>query len=375
MANTRETMGEQACLDALVANTLTSFEDDGVTKVGASCLQYHTALTDVTLSQCKSVESYGLGDCTNLEVVDILGTGKINTSAFNGSNKLQHIILRGSSVTSTSQSALAGTPFIYAEGAIYVPQDLVDSYKADSFWSNYIVLPISSYPASAFETVSDSWSDIATASSNGTYASKYAVGDVKSMVIDGKTYYFQLVAKDADVLSSDGTTTVPMTWLMHKKFLTTIHRMSPSDSSGTQGTGGNGGWEYSELRSYLNDTILPLMPSDVRDAIKTVKKYSSNVVPGTQTAVKDGCITADKLWVPSYREAYGGNDLETNGPSYSGVLSSNDKRIKFNSQNTSYTWWTRSAVSNTSYQTVRTTGATSTGATATSYGVVIGFCI
>lgn len=179
MANTRETMGEQACLDALVANTLTSFEDDGVTKVGAACLRYHTALTDVTMSQCKSVESSGLGDCTNLEVVDMLGTGTIAASAFSGDTKLAHLLLRGASKTTLSAtSAFTSTPISYHEGAIYVPSDLLATYKADTNWKNYFITTLDKYPLSTFESITESWAEL-DAMTQAQIEAKYAVGDTK----------------------------------------------------------------------------------------------------------------------------------------------------------------------------------------------------
>lgn len=157
MANTRETMGEQACLDALVADTLTSFEDDGITKVGADCLRYHTALTDVTMSQCKSVESYGLAGCTNLEVVDMQGTGTIGTNAFNGDVKLAHFLLRGASKTTlSSTNAFTNTLIGFGSGAIYVPSDLLATYKADSNWSNFFITTLDKYPLTEFSTIEDS---------------------------------------------------------------------------------------------------------------------------------------------------------------------------------------------------------------------------
>lgn len=53
MSNTREMMGEAACLDALVAKTLTSFEDDAVKKIASRALSRHTALTNIKLPNHK----------------------------------------------------------------------------------------------------------------------------------------------------------------------------------------------------------------------------------------------------------------------------------------------------------------------------------
>lgn len=377
MANTRETMGEQACLDALVANTLTSFEDDGVTKVGANCLRYHTVLTDVTLSQCKSVESYGLAGCTALTTVDMLGgsAGTIGGNAFNGDSALAHLILRGGSMTTLANtSAFTGTPISFYEGAVYVPQNQLATYKANDIWKNYLITTTDKYPLSNFEGIEDSWSDIIAASANDTYDSKYAVGDVKSMVIDGTKYYFQLVAKDADVLASDGTTTVPMTWLMYRKFYATTHRMNQDNNSGASGTGGNDGWAASEMRSWLSETVLPLLPSEVKSGIKEVRKYSDNWPAGGSALVHDD-VTADKLWIPSAREVLGGSNYEQAGPIYNTVLSDNSSRVKYDQSGSATYWWLRSASSASSFYRINSVGAGNSTSASSLHGVVIGFCI
>lgn len=366
MANTREVTGEQACLDALVANTLTSFEDDGVTKVGASCLRYHTALTDVTLSQCRSVESYGLADCTNLEVVDMLGNGTIAANAFSGDIKLAHLLLRGASKTTLSAtSAFTSTPIRVSEGAVYVPQDLVATYKADSNWGGYLILPLSEYPKTGLpETVSDSWSDIIASSANGTYDSKYTVGDVKSMSINGTTYYFMLAAKDADVLASDGTTTVPMTWLMFKKLYGATYYMNSTNTS-------SGGWEASAMRSWLSGTVLQLMPSEVQAAIKEVRKYSDTY----ESAIVHDQATADKLWIPSAREVFGGTSYEQTGPTYSSLFPDQSSRVKYAYSGSPSTWWLRSASSATLFRAVNDYGNMDTYGAKSTRVVVLGFCI
>lgn len=47
LANTRETLGDQATLDGLVEKTLTSFEEDGVTTVINNAMARHPQLTSV----------------------------------------------------------------------------------------------------------------------------------------------------------------------------------------------------------------------------------------------------------------------------------------------------------------------------------------
>lgn len=102
MANTREVMGESACLDALVANTLTSFEDSDVTKVGKGALRYHSALTDVTLPNATSIEDDGLSDCASLREVEAQSVTSLPMAAFYDDVSLERVNLGNVSSVGTS---------------------------------------------------------------------------------------------------------------------------------------------------------------------------------------------------------------------------------------------------------------------------------
>ena len=372
MANTRETMGEQACLDALVANTLTSFEDDGVTKVGESCLRHHTALIDVTLNQCKSVNDNGFANCTNLEVVDMLGSGTISDNAFNGDTKLVHLLLRGASKTTlSSTSAFNSTPIIRGDGAVYVPSDLLATYKADSNWKNFFITTLDKYPLTVFESIEDDWATIISKAEAGTASESYSIGDTKMIDLgaEGKVYA-QIAGFGVDTLASDSTKTAGITFVT-KGTLATDQRMNPTNDS-TISTGANGGWRYTEMYRYLNNTILPLFPSQLQTAIKSVTKYSDYIVPGESSITHD-LETQDKLWLPSAREVFGGTSYEQTGPIYSDLFSSG--HIKNNQSGTESAWWLRSAAAASSFYNVGSSGGASVNGAYKTFGVVLGFCI
>lgn len=353
MADTKDTIGSQGAVDALVADTLTSLTDSDITGV------------------C----SYGLASKTALTSVDILGGGTIDSYAFMDSTALTSLIMRSTTMTTLADtSAFMNVPILWGQGAVYVPTSMVSTYRANANWGMFLVVDIANYPLSSYETISDSWSDIITACGNGTYSSKYSVGDVKSITIDGSTYYMQLVAKDADVLDSDGTTTVPTTWVMYRRFYGNTRRMNPINSSGAQGTGANGGWEHSEMRSWLSGTVLPLLPSEVQAAIKEVRKHSDYIVPGETTITHDQ-QTADKLWIPSAREAFGGTRYEQTGPDYTAVLKNMRYYVKYDSLNRSNEWWLRSAATFANFYCVNSTGNIGSAGSSGSRGAVLGFCI
>ena len=362
MANTRETMGEQACLDALVANTLTSFEDDGVTKVGANCLSYHTALTDVKLPQCKSVEAYGLAVCTALTTVDMLGgsAGTIAANAFNGDTALAHLILRGGSKTTlASTNAFNGTPISLGNGAIYVPSDQLAAYKADTNWKNYFITTTDRYPLSSFDTIEDSWDDIIAATQSGTYQTKYAVGDTKSLTIGNHTYKMMLVAKNADI-AEDGVSKVATTWLSQNQYAVS------QNMSGTPF-----GWPNSNVRAYLSSTVLPLLPANLQAAIKPVVKQSTNY--DFENATPSNLESVDKLWIPSLGE------LSSNVNVYekTDLYYSKATWTPLKTDGTKGDWWLRSMYERaySGYAFINTSGTYSGASAGSSKGVVFGFCI
>ncbi len=134
-------------------------------------------------------------------------------------------------------------------------------------------------------------------------------------------------------------------------------------------TGGIGGWESSEMRTYLQETIKPLIPETVRTAIKTVYKtqtaYNTSGSSYSQT-------TEDDVWIPDYTEVYG-----TGGTSgtYKAIYNSDASRIKYKSGATSAAyWWLRRAINATAFHCILTSGAYNNYGANSSYGVVLGFC-
>ena len=358
-------MGEQACLDALVANTLTIFEDDGVTKVGANCLRNHTALTNVTLPQCKSVESYGLANCTALTTVDMLGgsTGTIAADTFNGDTALAHLILRSGSMTTLSNtSAFTSTPISSGNGAVYVPLDLLATYKAHNGWKNYVILPLSAYPATDFSTITESWAEL-DAMTQAQIEAKYAVGDTKLVDLgtEGKVYA-QIAGFGLDDLASSDKAKVTF---VAKGLLATNRRMNSGSTTA-------GGWAASVMRTYLSGTILPLMPSELQSAIKEVTKYSDGY---ENSAIVHDETTTDKLWIPSAREVYGGTSYEQTGPVYGDLFGGNSARVRYDQSGSASNWWLRSAYSAGGFRRISTSGSMSSYEASGYAGVAVGFCI
>lgn len=364
MANTRTTLGSQATLDKLVAYELEALVDDFAGVVGSYALNKNTGLRNVELAGCTGVRPYGLAHCTNLECVDIGGnTCTIEASAFNGNSAMTALILRGNSVaTLSATSAFTGTKIAIGFGGIYVPSSLVNSYKTATNWSTYAsnIYPINDYPKTDYSSITDSWAEIFAAEENGTYSSKYHVGDTKSLEINGETIHMQIAAIDSDVLS-DGSGNAKISWLC--KNLHATHNMNSSNTT-------TGGWASSDMRTYLTDTILPLIPTNVRNQIKTVDKtYYDYGSTSTLTS-------SDSIWIPSTREVCftGGNLKETSGVQYSSLFTGDTARIKYNSSGSATSWRLRSASSGSYFYSVNYNGSNTTNGASNSDGVVFGFC-
>lgn len=182
----------------------------------------------------------------------------------------------------------------------------------------------------------------------------------------------QLVAKDADE-KADGTGTAPTTWIS-KELLNTKHRMNPTYSAKTEGTGTLGGWEKCEMRTYLKETIKPLIPQTVRDAITPVAKYT-RIYQASDEKVGNNATSVDDVWIPSSYEM-GQTEFETSGPTYGSVFPNASSRIKKRYRTANW-WWLRSASDTINFRMISNSGSwNAASANANSINAVpLGFCI
>lgn len=178
--------------------------------------------------------------------------------------------------------------------------------------------------------IEDDWDTIIANINDGSYADKYEIGNYKPLNLGEEGIVnMQLVAKEADTLS-DGSGLTATTWISIE-LLKTAKRMNPAYDSSTNTGGGVGGWETSELRSYLSTTIKPLIPENVRGSIKAVQKAYLALDSSLQQ-FEGEC--SDELWVPSVREVcydyHRVNVKESNGPRYYAVYCDFESSVKYN---------------------------------------------
>ena len=227
------------------------------------------------------------------------------------------------------------------------------------------------------EEITDSWDTILANIASGTFS--YKPGNYKALDLGTEGIVnMQIVGLNKDPLATGGGYAAT-SWLS-KELLTTSHRMNPSraadpeDSSKYQeGTGTIGGWEHTEMRTYLKDTIKPLIPSAVRSAIKEVTKYSR--IYNTSSVAENNVTSTDDVWIPSAYEV-GFTGYETTGQKYSDAFNANADRVKSKVGASSASWWwLRSAGTDSNFRFVYTDGSSSNYYASNSGALPLGFCI
>ena len=109
-----------------------------------------TSLTTVNLHKCSSIDNYAFANCTSLTTIDLPECTSIVDSAFYGCTNLTTIILSSNQVVTLNNiNAFTNSPIANGSGYIYVPDNLVDSYKTATNWSTYAnrIKPISELPS------------------------------------------------------------------------------------------------------------------------------------------------------------------------------------------------------------------------------------
>lgn len=341
----------------LVERTLCGeYENRDITSVGEYAFAYSKELTSVKLHLVTSIGNYAFDHCTALE----------------------QLVLYTDTVCAIGDGVLGYTAIANGNGYIYVPAALVDAYKSDSKWSAFAdqIRAIEDYPEawSAY-----SWESVKLHIEQGDYASVYSIGDTVPLDLGSEgVVNMEIVAFDADD-KADGSGKAPITWIS-KELLATSHRMNPgcvtnSDGTYQEGTGAIGGWEKCEMRTYLAETIKPLIPEAVRSAIVHVTKYNASY--DTAGTFVRNVTNTDDVWVPSCREVFGTQytSYENVGAIYSDKFTDNASRIKMTvGKTTATTWWLRAANYTTNFSNVGNTGRLGGNTANGSSGVALGFC-
>ena len=207
----------------------------------------------------------------------------------------------------------------------------------------------------------NSWEEIIAACQSGRVPDSWAVGDSKTMTINGADYQIDIIGKNHDTYTAGGT--APLTFQMHDCYATTYAMNSSFTNSG--------GWTICAMRRTHLSAILTLMPTEVQNGIREVNKLTS-------AGSNSGAIntTADKLFLLSEVEIFGSTPYSKSGEGsrYAYYKAGNSKVKKFNGSANS--WWERSPSSgNTNYFCfVESNENAAYGSANYSTGVAFAFC-
>ena len=97
-----------------------------------------TALTSVEAPSLETIGAYAFYNDTALPYIDLPSVTSISVSGFAVCAALATVIIRAGTVcTLENANAFGSTPIANGTGYVYVPDNLVESYKAATNWATY----------------------------------------------------------------------------------------------------------------------------------------------------------------------------------------------------------------------------------------------
>lgn len=125
--------------EALRATQITGLHCENVTSVGGEAVRQCNYLVNVYLPKCTSLGGYSFGLCPLLEKVELGAITNIKAYDFYNCSKLTILIINNttSACTLANVNAFNNTPIANGTGYVYVPDDLVNTYKAATNWSTF----------------------------------------------------------------------------------------------------------------------------------------------------------------------------------------------------------------------------------------------
>ena len=207
----------------------------------------------------------------------------------------------------------------------------------------------------------NSWEAIIAACQRGNVPDSWAVGDSKTMTINGTDYQIDIIGKNHDTYTAGGT--APLTFQMHDCY-GTKYQMNSSNTN-------SGGWTSCAMRSTHLPAILALMPTEVQNGIREVNKLTSE--GSTSSTIN---TTADKLFLLSEIEIFGSVRYSKSGEGtqYDYYKAGNSKVKNYNGS--AYYWWERSPrdVNVTSFCAVSSSGKSDYNSAIREFCVAFAFC-
>lgn len=178
--NTIDALGDEAVVDSIIDRTITEFKDDQITSIAENAFNgciylktvdcpmvtsivtnsfansgvetiYAPMLTELkgsAFQQSKKLKravfpllsgdvAWTFTGCSELEFADLGYVSVVRAGTFGNCAKLSVVILRRSTVALSEQGVFYNSGINKGTGYIYVPRNLIESYKSATNWSNY----------------------------------------------------------------------------------------------------------------------------------------------------------------------------------------------------------------------------------------------
>lgn len=227
-------------------------------------------------------------------------------------------------VTADVTSAVTTTPANGATLSTEGTQAVIVTYGKATVSFNVTVIYL---PASL---ESATWAQIKAATQLGMLSQFASVGDTKSITVGGNTFHLKLAS------INDGTGAAG-SYYPNKTADFIANELLPDTQYMNYPETNVGGWNNCSLRTYLNETVYPTLPSDLKNVI--VEKTHMR----TQGNKSNSYISAsDKLWLPTEWEIFGsaphGGESSNVNKHYS-IFSSDSARTKSKVNTSSAIYW------------------------------------
>ena len=311
---------------------------------------------------------------TESVVVDDVKQYKISLSYFSATLKVTSD--SGATVTATNGTkTFSGT--VPTSGVLSLTITASGTYTVTATKSGETTDPVSVAITTSGQTYSveclffnsvlskNTWAQIAKASAAGKASQLWSVGDTKDITVGSETLTLVIMGFNHDDLASGGKAGI--TFGM-KNLMATTRRMNASNTN-------SGGFTGSEMYSWLQNTLLPTLPSDLQSVLKSVNKKTS---AGSQSSTIN--TNSMKLFLFSEIEIFGSTTYSKagEGSQYS-YFATAANRIKYlsNGSGSANWWWERSPYGSNSngFCNVDSSGSANDSYAYSTSGVCFGFCV
>lgn len=154
---------------------LTTVDLPNATSIGDQAFYGCRALTSVDFPNATSIGNSAFNSCSALTSIDLPSATSIGSYAFFENSHLKTIFLR-----SKTMCTCTGDPWVNSSTTIYVPESLINSYKAATYWSKYSsqFKTIESLSLSKISIIGSSKINTYNGNTTGTYKVQYNDGVV-----------------------------------------------------------------------------------------------------------------------------------------------------------------------------------------------------